>query len=84
MSSFGLQSVPLLVAMCVAEVEREWLDIEGIYRMAGSIAQVNTVSLELNKGNYKILKDQDVHSITSLLKKFLKELPDPVIPGGQF
>ena len=78
-----LQSVPLLVAVCVSEMEKHWLDTEGIYRMAGPIAQIRSLSSELNKGRYDLLKGlTDAHTITGVLKKFLKELPEPIIPAG--
>ena len=78
-----LQRVPLLVAMCVSEIEQHWLETEGIYRMAGPIAQIRTLSNELNKGHLDLLKDHsDAHTITGILKKFLKEIPNPLVPGG--
>ena len=80
---FLSQSVPLLVAVCVTEIEQHWLDTEGIYRMAGPIAQIRTLSNDLNKGRFDLLKDHnDAHTITGILKKFLKELPNPLVPAG--
>ena len=69
--------------MCVEEIEKNWLDTEGLYRVAGPIKQVKALCMELDKGNYRLLQGHnDAHTITSTLKKFLKELPDPVIPNG--
>ena len=66
------------------EIEKNWLYTEGLYRVAGPIKQVKALCVELDKGNYGLLQGHnDAHTITSTLKKFLKELPDPVIPNGE-
>lgn len=47
------------------------------------VALINTMSAQMDKGNYAYdISDyrQDIHTVASLLKKFLKELPDPLIP----
>ena len=46
---------------------------------------INNMSAEMDKGNYGFeLPDygQDIHAVGSLLKKFFKELPDPLIPDN--
>ena len=81
---FFPQKIPLLVWVCIQELENNWLDTEGIYRVAGPIGQVKNLAQELNKGHYHLLQGHsDAHVITSILKKFLKELPNPLIPGGE-
>lgn len=35
---------------------------------------------EMDKGNYTLPPYEDIHIMSSVLKKFLKELPDPLIP----
>lgn len=46
---------------------------------------INNMSAQMDKGNYGFdLPDygQDIHTVGSLLKKFFKELPDPLIPDS--
>ena len=38
----------------------------------------------MDKGSYSLSEHDDVHIVSSLLKKFLKELPDPLIPGAVY
>ena len=45
---------------------------------------MRALSVEMDKGNYNHTDYGEVHIISSLLKKFLKELPDPLIPGGMY
>lgn len=69
--------------VCVKKLEKGWLDTEGLYRIAGPIGQVRTLANELNKGHFNLLQDhEDPHVVTAVLKKFLKELPDPLVPLG--
>ena len=70
--------------VCIKELEKHWIDTEGLYRIAGPIGQVRTLSHELNKGYFNLLEGHnDPHVITAVLKKFLKELPDPLVPLGK-
>ena len=77
------QSVPLVVMSCLKELENKWLDTEGLYRVAGPMGQVRVLAEELNKGRLNLLENHsDPHVLTGILKKFLKELPNPVIPNS--
>ena len=56
-------------------------------RKPGLIAMINQMSAQMDKGNYKFEYTdygQDIHVVASLLKKFLKELPDPLIPDDMY
>ena len=78
------QYVPLVMTVCLTELESKWLDTEGLYRLAGPIGQVRVLAEELNKGRFDLLRDQnDPHVLTAILKKFLKELPNPIVPNGK-
>ena len=78
------QRVPLVVEFCVNHTESEGLEIEGLYRKAGQMTVTTSLSVELDKGNYDLPDTSDIHTITSLLKKFFKELPDPLVPMAMY
>ncbi|KAL5497395.1 hypothetical protein EMCRGX_G013860 [Ephydatia muelleri] len=80
------KKVPLVVEYCIREVERNGLKAEGIYRIPGKVALINSLSMDIDKGNYSQLDSgyDDIHTIGSLLKKFLKDLPDPLIPSNLY
>ena len=44
-------------------------------------ALIKTMSMEMDKGNYNFTDYGDIHTISSLLKKFFRELPDSLIPA---
>ncbi|XP_065569377.1 rho GTPase-activating protein 100F-like isoform X2 [Artemia franciscana] len=76
--------VPILVQRCIEEVERRGMDIVGLYRLCGSATkkrilrdafEKNTRTVDLSPDNVP-----DINVITGVLKEYLRELPDPLIP----
>jgi len=80
-------SVPCFIQMCVKEVEKRGLDVDGIYRVSGNLSHVQKLRYLIDREEEVDLSDpewEDIHIITGALKMFLRELPDPVIPFGFF
>lgn len=81
-------SVPLIVKRCAEEVERRGLDIVGIYRLCGSAVRKKTLrdAFERNSHNVDLSVDHvpDINVITSVLKDYLRELPEPLFTKGLF
>ncbi|EIN13461.1 RhoGAP-domain-containing protein [Punctularia strigosozonata HHB-11173 SS5] len=73
--------VPKIVRICLREIEGRGLDAEGIYRVSGRHAIVQELQhkIERNERAFKFnpLTD-DVYAVASLLKLYLRELPEPV------
>ncbi|KAL4222410.1 Rho GTPase-activating protein 21 [Mactra antiquata] len=76
--------VPLVVDLCIQIVEAKGLEMIGVYRIPGNQAAVTLLQDEFNKGiesmNLEHEKWSDVNVISSLLKSFFRELPEPLIP----
>uniref|UniRef100_A0A4W4F9S3 Rho GTPase-activating protein 15 n=1 Tax=Electrophorus electricus TaxID=8005 RepID=A0A4W4F9S3_ELEEL len=75
--------VPRFVQMCIKEVEKRGLEVDGIYRVSGNLATVQKLRFivdqeeELNLGDSQW---EDIHVITGALKMFFRELPEPLFP----
>ncbi|VDM32414.1 unnamed protein product [Hydatigera taeniaeformis] len=79
--------VPVLVTACVEEIERRGLQEEGIYRVSGSVTTVARLQDLFDRDTSLAVKqigDYDIHVISSLLKLFFRELPEPLIPTNSF
>lgn len=79
--------VPLIITKCLAEVERRGLDMEGIYRiLGGNLAIVAIENAFANHDDAKVATkldetlDCDINAVTLALKRYLRKLPDPLIP----
>ncbi|KAG8928902.1 hypothetical protein FRC02_006241 [Tulasnella sp. 418] len=74
-------AVPKLVRKCVTEVERRGLYQEGIYRVSGRLAVVQELRHVVEKDETAFEfnpQTDDVFCVASLLKAYLRELPEPV------
>ncbi|CUA72376.1 Rho GTPase-activating protein gacY [Rhizoctonia solani] len=72
--------VPGLVAKAVRAVDERGLDSEGIYRISGRQAIVQDLihRIEKDETQFEFEKTTDVFCIGSLLKRYLRELPEPL------
>lgn len=81
------QFVPLVVELCTKVIEERGIMNQGIYRVPGNKGAIHALELELNKNIDAIdltnEKWQDVNAITSLLKMFFRNLPEPLITEGE-
>ncbi|EYC28323.1 hypothetical protein Y032_0008g91 [Ancylostoma ceylanicum] len=80
--------VPLLVQICVSVVEANGLDTVGIYRIPGNTAAVNALketlshcldTMTLENLDLSDPRWRDVNVVSSLLKMFLRKLPEPLL-----
>lgn len=78
--------VPLIVAKCTKIVETKGLNIVGIYRIPGNTAAISTLNELINRNGLdeQTLTDSkwdDVNVVSSLLKLFIRSLPEPILPN---
>ncbi|XP_048469308.1 rho GTPase-activating protein 12-like isoform X2 [Rhincodon typus] len=74
-------TVPKFVMMCIDHVEREGLNVDGLYRVSGNLAVIQKLRFAVNHDEKLDLKDskwEDINVITGALKMFFRELPEPL------
>uniref|UniRef100_A0A8C8IY95 Rho-GAP domain-containing protein n=1 Tax=Oncorhynchus tshawytscha TaxID=74940 RepID=A0A8C8IY95_ONCTS len=78
------QEVPLLVRHIVEYIEEHGrLDLEGLFLVNGNAERVEWLRQRYDSGEEVDLeKEADLASAVSLLRLFLQELPEPIIPAG--
>ncbi|KAM4888196.1 GEM-interacting protein [Thomomys bottae] len=75
------EEVPFVVTKCTAEIEQRALGVQGIYRVSGSRVRVERLCQAFENGRALVeLSGNSPHDITGVLKRFLQELTDPVVP----
>jgi hypothetical protein len=72
--------IPKVVQICIREVDRRGLEAEGIYRVSGRLAAIQSLKLNLEKDEaaFRFHQNDDIYAVASLLKAYLRESPEPV------
>lgn len=74
--------VPPVVERLLDEVERRGVEEQGIYRISGSKVEVDALqhALDTQPAEAVDLTRLDVHVVSSVVKLWLRELPEPLVP----
>ncbi|XP_041723523.1 rho GTPase-activating protein 6 isoform X2 [Coregonus clupeaformis] len=75
------RQVPRLVERCCCHIERHGLQTLGIFRVGSSIKRVRQLREDFDMGTDVCLDEEhSVHDVAALLKEFLRDMPDPLLP----
>ncbi|XP_021375956.1 uncharacterized protein LOC110464834 isoform X2 [Mizuhopecten yessoensis] len=74
--------VPLVLKCCAEVIEQHGI-VDGIYRLSGITSNIQKLRLAFDEDRVPDLTTdvylQDIHSISSLLKMYFRELPNPLL-----
>ncbi|KAI4877297.1 hypothetical protein NFI96_011846 [Prochilodus magdalenae] len=74
------RAVPLVVEKLINYIEMHGLYTEGIYRKSGSTNKIKELKMGLDTdANSVNLDDYNIHVIASVLKQWLRDLPNPLL-----
>ncbi|CAI5784716.1 GTPase-activating 24 isoform X3 [Podarcis lilfordi] len=82
---YGNHLAPMLVEQCVDFIRLRGLKEEGLFRLPGQANLVKELQDAFDCGEKPLFdRNTDVHTVASLLKLYLRELPEPVIPYAKY
>ncbi|XP_077332529.1 rho GTPase-activating protein 24 isoform X1 [Lithobates pipiens] len=82
---YGVRLAPMLVEQCVDFIRQRGLTEEGLFRLPGQANLVKELQDAFDCGEKPAFdSNTDVHTVASLLKLYLRELPEPVIPYSKY
>ncbi|KAK9383847.1 Rho GTPase activation protein [Kockiozyma suomiensis] len=76
--------VPAIVSVCVDYLNQYGVEEEGLYRVSGSALAIEELKKEFAFcGEATVLRPgvHDVHSVASLLKSYIRQLPEEIVPS---
>uniref|UniRef100_A0A8K9WPG8 Rho GTPase activating protein 45 n=1 Tax=Oncorhynchus mykiss TaxID=8022 RepID=A0A8K9WPG8_ONCMY len=73
--------VPLVIRKCITEIESRALRMKGIYRVNGVKTRVEKLCQAFENGKELVeLSQAFPHDISNMLKLYLRQLPEPILP----
>lgn len=81
MNRNGVEGIlPDVLTSSLAFLESSALESEGLFRIPGNMATIHKYKIFFDNGDYVDVSGADYHSIAGLVKLYLRELPQPIIP----
>ncbi|XP_066575129.1 ralA-binding protein 1 isoform X2 [Amia ocellicauda] len=74
----GIQ-LPAVFRECIDYIESYGMKCEGIYRVSGMKSKVDELKAAYDREECPCLEDYDPHTVASLLKQYLRELPENLL-----
>ncbi|KAM3869120.1 rho GTPase-activating protein 24 [Diretmus argenteus] len=82
---YGVRLVPLVVEQCVAFIRDSGLHEVGLFRQPGQATLVKELQEAFDAGERPSFDSStDVHTVASLLKLYLRQLPEPLVPYSRY
>ncbi|XP_077188178.1 rho GTPase-activating protein 45 isoform X2 [Paroedura picta] len=74
-------AVPFIIKKCICEIEKRALKMKGIYRVNGVKTRVEKLCQAFENGKELVeLSQASPHDISTVLKLYLRQLPEPILP----
>ncbi|XP_037931729.1 rho GTPase-activating protein 15-like [Teleopsis dalmanni] len=83
------KTVPKIVVDCCDIVYEKYREssvpVEGIYRQCGDYNKIQTLRFRIDGNDYESLRQPniDIHTVTGVLKLFLREIKSPLISSNE-
>ncbi|KAM9323718.1 ralA-binding protein 1 isoform 2-T2 [Pholidichthys leucotaenia] len=74
----GIQ-LPAIFRECVDYIENYGMKCEGIYRVSGMKSKIDELKAAYDREECPCLEEYDPHTVASLLKQYLRELPENLL-----
>ncbi|XP_029304243.1 rho GTPase-activating protein 24-like [Cottoperca gobio] len=82
---YGVRLVPLVVEQCVNFLRERGLNEVGLFRQPGQASLVKELQEAFDAGERPSFDSStDVHTVASLLKLYLRQLPEPLVPYRRY
>lgn len=81
----GGSYIPVFVHRCASFIREHGLREVGIFRLPGQSSRIQALKELYDQGSQNDFSDtEEIHSVSSLLKLYFRELPEPLIPYSMY
>lgn len=76
----------MIITSCIKAINRLGLHNQGIFRIPGSLAEINQFKESFEKGEDPLItvNPREMNSVAGVLKLYFRELKDPLFPRDTF
>lgn len=79
------QPIPIFLSLIIQTIEEKGLEQEGLFRKSGLHNRKKEYIRAINQGEkINFNAEPDVHTLVSVLKKYLELMPDPILTYGLY
>ncbi|RUP45057.1 hypothetical protein BC936DRAFT_148666 [Jimgerdemannia flammicorona] len=83
------EEIPTILIKCAQAVEQYGMTTQGIYRISGTNTQIQKLRGLIDRGIEQVDLNtdeyiSDINNVTSILKLWFRELPDPLFPKATY
>ncbi|XP_028300771.1 rho GTPase-activating protein 45 isoform X2 [Gouania willdenowi] len=80
-ASSASDGIPFIITKCISEIDKRALKMKGIYRVNGVKTRVEKLCQAFENGKELVeLSQCSPHDISNVLKLYLRQLPEPIMP----
>jgi len=72
--------IPNIMFDCIEQLQKRGIEMKGIFRTSGNHFKIEETRKQLEAGKEVNFRDLDIKIVASILKRWLRELPTPLIP----
>lgn len=74
-------NVPYFIQSCISYLIPKYENVVGLFRLSGNQKDIMTYRENIDKGiPFSFENEENCHNVSNLLKLFVRELPEPLIP----
>jgi len=75
------RDIPVVLDVVIKRIVEIGMDTEGIFRIPGKASKIQEIKEIINSGKNLVITDEtyNVHVLASIVKLFLRELPEPLL-----
>ncbi|EGC33638.1 hypothetical protein DICPUDRAFT_56354 [Dictyostelium purpureum] len=78
---YPLLEVPFIIVFLKQKlISLDVYKTQGIFRVPGNVVDINSLKKRFDEGNYEVGTNENVYTVASLLKLWLREITEPLFP----